>query len=136
MGYNTDFEGSLTFKCTPGIAQAQYIAELLDTEPSKDNDLERHINLEFSISTLRIKWNGGEKTYEMVDSVNWLVGKMREKWSDFALEGTLSAQGEEIDDKWELRFNDEGIAYKHDIELSGVRIECPNCECEFYYEPS
>jgi len=135
MGYSTDFEGQLTFKSEPTIKQIQRIQELIEQEPERGTDHDHYIDLELTLNPLSIKWNGNEKTRGMVESLNWIIRTMRHEYDDFWLEGELQAQGEGISDRWQLRFDLLGIAYKLDTPPTGNKTSCPHCDHEFYFEP-
>lgn len=134
MGYSTDFEGNLTFRNEPTINQIQRIQELIEEEPDRGSD-NNYIDLELTLNPLALKWNGNEKTRGMVESVNRIIRTMRHECAEFWLDGELKAQGEEIDDRWQLRFDLLGIAYKLDTPPAGHKAECPHCDHVFYIEP-
>jgi hypothetical protein len=59
---------------------------------------------------------------------------MKEKFPDFELSGQLLAQGENLDDRWEL-YIENGKINIRDIEIQGKIIECPHCQMTFVYNP-
>jgi len=66
----------------------------------------------------------------MVDIVNMITDNMRKKWLNFEFEGGFSAQGEDMDDRWNLLFDDEGVARREEVVIVGTRITCPHCAHE------
>ena len=72
------------------------------------------INLELNEDCSGLRWNGSEKTYDMVNVVNFILEQMRKDDPDFGLEGEMIAQGEEIYDRWTLVIKD-GIACEKQV---------------------
>ena len=58
---------------------------------------------------------------------------MHEDYPDFELTGSLSAQGEEFDDRWTLIMK-EGLAIKQEVKIVGEKVTCPHCEECFILE--
>lgn len=151
MGYSTEFRGTLTFKQEATASQLAELKKYLEKdvrdiygipynrmpqELFKDGKYGSgwcHIDLELTDDFSALQWNGAEKTYELEHIVNWLTDKMREKYPDFALEGKLTAQGEDMEDRWELVMQD-GFAVKRPLVVVGQRITCPRCEESFILE--
>lgn len=126
MGYNTDFRGVLKFTKELTAKQIIYLNKLLN----EDDNWDWNIDLEFTKEFDGLKWTGTEKTYGMVETLNYIINNMREKWDDFMLEGTLEAQGEEIRDVWNLEI-ENGVAVKKKVIMTDKIIECPDCGHEF-----
>ena len=96
MGYSTQFEGVLYFTNPPSAAQLTVLQSMFD-------DYDLRIDLEITRDGVGLEWNGAEKTYEMVESVNYILETMQKEWPDFGLRGELLAQGEDIHDRWRLK---------------------------------
>jgi len=139
MGYSTDFKGELKFKTELSATQLGVVNSFCgeDCRDHKDwigSDGLYYVDLELLNDFSGLKWNGAEKTYGMVDLVNMLIMNMRVQWPDFGFTGKLLAQGEDIDDRWELIISEDGMARRSEVAATGTKIKCPNCECDFYYE--
>ena len=137
MGYSTNIKGSLKFAADPTREQLAYIKQFFGKdirklEPGREHEF-YYIDLELTDDLLGIQWSGAEKTYGMVDMVNWLGGKMREKWPNFAFVGQLACQGEDADDRWKLVLR-EGFAVRVDDPPAGRKVECPECGHYFFVE--
>ena len=135
MGYSTDFEGELKFTEELKASQIAKVQSFLDEDcrdhPEWGNEDLYYVDLEFLPDYSGLKWNGAEKTYGMVEIVNMIIRNMRTEMPSFGLEGKLLAQGEDVDDRWELVF-ENGIAVKKDLPQNGQKVVCPHCEQHFY----
>jgi len=139
MGYSTEFKGVLRF--TKELTREQLVKvksfcgeDCRDHPEWEDAEGLAYIDLELSADFTGLKWNGAEKTYNMVDVINLIIVNMKKDFPDFGLKGSLFAQGEEFDDVWRLCFNEDDFAEKEDIIITGKRITCPHCEEDFIYE--
>lgn len=130
MGYSTDFDGVLTFKEPLTSDALGYLNTFLD---ERSDEIDAYVDLEITKDFKGIKWNGAEKTYYMVEAINFITEKMREKYPEFELEGQFNAQGEDFSDRWVLDMVG-GKAVKKEVVLKGKIITCPNCEEEFELE--
>jgi hypothetical protein len=63
-----------------------------------------------------------------------VIRLMQEKYPEFSLTGKLLAQGEAIDDRWQLSVKN-GKVKTQDIAIEGKEIECPHCHQTFVYDP-
>ena len=130
MGYTTEFMGTLHFVTPLTFDEESYLCSLFG-EDRRDHP-EWHaphdftyIDLELSPDGNGITWDGSEKTYGMVEMINWLIQHMRDViMPQFGLRGELLAQGEDMTDRWVLVINEAGFAEKrHTTE----RTHCPHC---------
>ena len=129
MGYSTDFSGVLTFKEELTATQLNKLNSFLGEDCRNHPEWEAsaglyYVDLELTEDFSGIKWNGAEKTYDMVDIVNMILTNMRKVIPDFNLEGKLLAQGEDIDDRWELVMED-GLAVRREVPHTGQKVTCP-----------
>lgn len=148
MGYSTDFSGVLKIKNDLTASQLRELNRILnsDTEDllkefpeafrgdnyqAKNAYIQLELNQEFN----GIQWDGSEKCYYMTEVVNVVIECMKKTVPDFELEGSLLAQGEEPEDRWNLVIN-EGVAKKIDTHPQGKKITCPCCGEKFFYEES
>lgn len=78
-----------------------------------------------------VKYNGAEKSNDMVDNVNLITAAMREKWPEFRFQGEFFCQGDEVGDVWYLRFDANGHAYRDEAINRTTICVCPNCGTAF-----
>lgn len=137
MGYTTNFEGEFKFKEELTGSQLAKIKSFLGEDCRDHPEWGRtdltYIDLELLEDFSGLKWDGSEKTYDLVDKINLIIIEMRKEIPDFDLTGKMSAQGEEIDDKYEIIIKD-GLAVQVDIKPSGTKVLCPHCKESFYLE--
>lgn len=137
MGYSTDFTGELKFskelKASELAEVKTFLGEDCRNHPEWESLHLTHIDLELLDDFTGLKWDGSEKTYDLVEKVNLIIKRMRKKYRDFSLYGEMSAQGEDFKDRWILRIVD-GEAKRIEIKLNGDVITCPHCEEEFLLE--
>lgn len=137
MGYNTEFKGELRFTSELTASQLAKVKSFMG-EDCREHPEWNTINLTWIDMELLedfsgIKWNGGEKTYDLVEKVNLIIDQMRIDCPNFGLEGKLMAQGEDIDDRWMLLI-ENGRAIEKKILISGTKVRCPHCDEEFILE--
>lgn len=140
MGYSTDFKGELKFTQEPTAPQLAKLKSMFGEDfrehPEWPRDPKWYVNyidLEFTDDFTGIRWNGAEKTSELDHVVEAVIQEMRKTWPDWGLTGTMLAQGEDIEDRWELRVNGDKVQHV-DIPIGGTKIRCPHCEREFVLE--
>jgi len=135
VGYSTNFQGELKFTeelKASQIAQVQsFLTQDCREHPEWGNPECYYVDLEFLPDFSGLKWNGAEKTYGMVEIVNMIIKNIQKTTPTFGLKGRLLAQGEDIDDRWELVF-ENGIAVRKELPHTGSKITCPHCEESFY----
>lgn len=140
MGYSTEFKGELKFNRDLTGSQLARVKQFFEEDcrdhPEWGNDKLYYVDLEFNDDYSGVRWNGAEKTYGMPDVVNMITRIMRQEYPDFKFKGKLLAQGEDIEDRWELVISDQGLAERRDIVVSGDKVTCPHCGEEFIYEGS
>ncbi len=140
MGYNTNFTGELKFIAEATAPQLAALKAMMGEDCRDHPDWNAtglyYIDLELNEDFTGIKWNGTEKTYELEKLVNVVLRVMREKWPAFGLVGTLSAQGEDVEDRWALTIGEDGLAHKVKVALTGKIVTCPHCEERFALEAS
>lgn len=142
MGYTTNFKGHLNFTSELTASQISFIQKFMGEDirdhrewwiNGQDPDL-TYIDLELTDEFDGLQWDGSEKTYDLVEKVNFIREHMRMRWPNFDLQGTLLAQGEEVDDRWRLVCSGSGPAVREDVALSGREVECPHCGENFRLE--
>lgn len=138
MGYSTEFKGELKFAKELTASQLAKLQSMCGEDcrdhPEWNAKGLYYVDLELTKDFSGLKWSGAEKTYGMVEIVNVVTAQMRKEWPDFTLVGSLHAQGEDMEDRWVLVMDPEGIAQKQEIVISGERITCPICEGKFILE--
>ena len=140
MGYTTTFKGELKFNQELSGKQLGILKKFFGEDQRDHPDWKKtntycngwyYLDLEFNDDFSGIRHSGAEKTYEMVEQVNFLTYEMRKIIPDFRFVGELSAQGEDIGDLWKLKINKEGWAYSEEVPLTEKIIQCPHCGEEF-----
>lgn len=146
MGYDTKFKGVLRFVHEPSVAQIKALNDLAG-EDAREHAADwaltatearnlSYIDLRVTRSLDGLEWNDEtEKTRGMVEAVNLVTRLMRAKWPEFQLTGELKAQGEDSDDRWILRMDEHGVAFKIDDKPTGLKVACPECGHKFRVEP-
>ncbi len=138
MGYNTEFKGQLKFVKELSTKALQKLSEMLGEDcrdhPEWGSIGLTHIDLRITKDFSGLEWDDDtEKTYDLPEKINLVTRHMRIDFPEFELEGKLLAQGEDIDDRWEL-IMEEGVATEKMLVASGTKITCPHCDEEFYLE--
>lgn len=143
MGYNTRFTGTLTFTCELSVPMLKRLNEFFGEDPCDHPEwgLGRdvgYIDLKLAPDYSGLQWDDGtEKTYGLEISVAMVVREMRKEWPQFGLRGSLLAQGEDVEDRWELVVNEvSGFTEKRKVPIPGTKITCPHCRRKFYHEGS
>jgi hypothetical protein len=138
MGYTTEFRGELRFSKELTASQLAAVKAMCGEDcrdhPEWGAPGLFYIDLELTDDFTAIKWNGAEKTYNLDKLVNVVLAEMRKKWPDFGLLGTLAAQGEDAEDRWELTILEDGQAHKMQIATTGKIVACPHCDKRFALE--
>lgn len=143
MGYYTKFKG--VFKIEPELKATQlaHLKQFLGEDFRDHPDWiknEYYHNLHYSIDLQLtddfsgLEWDGMEKSQEMVAQVNYIISQMRDICPEFKLSGKFIAQGENIQDSWELIIDETGWAKKLETPPTGTEIICPHCKKIFFYD--
>ncbi|RKZ54551.1 MAG: hypothetical protein DRR16_01235 [Candidatus Parabeggiatoa sp. nov. 3] len=137
MGYHTDFKGTLKFTHPLTVEQKTYLETILGEwclEHPEWNvpQLRYGVDLELLDDESGLQWNGGEKTYDMDQIVMLVIRLLQQKYPEFGLTGKLLAQGEDIDDRWQL-YIENGEVKTRELSIEGKEIECPHCHQKFVY---
>jgi hypothetical protein len=145
MGYSTNFKGELEFEKPLTSDALGYLNGFL-SQDRRDIGLDGdglykqgygsywyHIDYELLPDFSGIRWNGAEKSYDMDGIANFLIDTMKARYPDFGLTGKLVAQGDDVDDRWELVIKD-GRAVKVETKPTGAAIICPHCEGKVYVD--
>lgn len=140
MGYSTDFTGELKFSEELKAGQLAFLNTILgeDCRDHPEWDVEKDlygIDLDLLEDFSGLVWNGAEKTYDMDKLIETVIKVMRTRWPKFSMDGKLLAQGEDIDDRYEIHVNGERVEIKN-VVIEGTKITCPHCEEQFVYNPS
>jgi hypothetical protein len=136
MGYTTTFEGKLTFTQTPTVEHLRALKAMIGEDARDHPDWGdvpasfNYIDLDLTDELDGLQWSGAEKSYGMVDQVNFVLRRMRKEWPAFGLTGAMAAQGEEAEDAWTLAIVD-GTAVRQPRVLPGTRVRCPECKHAF-----
>jgi len=138
MGYSTDFKGELKFKNELTAKQLAKIKSICGEDcrdhPEWNAGGLTHMDIELNDDFSGLRWNGSEKTDDLVEKVNYLVAEICKEWPDFRLAGELHAQGEDFDDRWVLKIDGDGFANRREIVIVGEKVQCPHCHAKFILE--
>jgi hypothetical protein len=138
MGYSTQFNGELKFTSELTAKQLAKVKSICGEDCRQHPEWQAshltYMDLELTKDFSGIRWNDSEKTYDLTEKVNLLIRLMRQEWPDFGLSGQLFAQGEDFDDRWALVMTSPALAETKEIIITGQRVRCPRCECEFILE--
>lgn len=144
MGYSTEFTGEMKFKTELSASQLAKVKSFLDEDIREHPEWQGsvvpndawiyYIKLEFLDDFSGLRWSGVEKTNGLHAMLNLITLEMRKEYPDFCLEGSMMAQGEDVEDRWQIIIDDTGMAQKIDIVIMGSRVTCPHCEQEFILE--
>lgn len=131
MGYSTNFTGELLFNSELTVPQLRKVKSFMAKDcrehPEWDAVNLSYIDLELLDDFSGIKWDGSEKTYDMVDKVNLITREMRKEFPEFGFKGHLRAQGEDHDDTWILWIGVDGVATENKVPLPEGTVKCPEC---------
>ncbi len=138
MGYKTTFKGEFKFTQELTASQLAKIKSFLGKDcrdhPEWNNTNLYRVDLVLLDDFSGLEWNDEtEKTYSMVGLLNLIIDQMRKDMPEFGLSGKFLAQGEDIDDRYEIIIKD-GRAMKRQVIIAGTKIMCPHCEEYFYLE--
>jgi len=134
MGYNTDFKGVLALRDGTTVEELRRLKSFLGVDCRDDENLCSYgldyIDLELTDDLSGLRWNGAEKTRGMTEAVGMILNEMRGEFPEFTLTGTLQAQGEDADDRWDLIADGDSVRTVK-YKMVGERVTCPNCEYQF-----
>lgn len=139
MSYSTDFKGELKFKTELTATQLAKVKAFCGAECREHKDWLGSegltwVDLELLGDFSGLRWDGSEKTYDLAEKINMITANMQQDCPDFGFTGKMLAQGEDVDDRWELIIGVDGKAVRKDVVVTGTRIECPCCGDSFLYE--
>lgn len=136
MGYQTEYKGEFKFSQELSASDLAYLKKMLG-EDSRDHPewgikLDNYyVSLEFLDDFSGLRWDGMEKTYNMPQILDFILTKMQERLPEFSMDGRMVAQGEDVDDLYEITIVD-GVPIKRDLKPTGRKVQCPHCEEYFY----
>lgn len=137
MGYSTQFTGVLEFTKELKASELAKVKTFLGEDCREHPEWEKtdltYIDLELLDNFSGLQWNGAEKTYDLVEKVNLIIEQMQKNFPDFGLQGELIAQGEDLNDRWILKV-ENNVATERKIVVSGKKITCPHCGEDFILE--
>lgn len=127
MGYHTEFRGVLHFTTKLTAPQRAAIRQILGEDcrdhPEWDAANLTRIDLILLFNGELISWDGSECTTDMPEKVNVVIREMRKLYPDFGLYGTLTAQGSEVGDIWELYIGEDGFAHRRKLVITHEVLE-------------
>ncbi len=131
MGYSTEIKGKFLFTHEATVSQLKRLKEFFGEDGRSHSDWDytkgkiAYIQWELTKEMDGLEWDGNEKFYSIVESLNFIIHNMRKEWPDFGLSGECLCQGEDIDDRWNLKIGTDGFAYREDREVKTMK--CPEC---------
>lgn len=129
MGYNTQFSGTLLFPPEMTIREVlrvqRFLGEDCREHPEWGDTELTWIDLSLTGDASGLEWNGGEKSYNMEEKIELIINNMRKDFPDFYLNGILAAQGEEIDDRYKIIVNANGVFKATLLSETEGMITCP-----------
>lgn len=145
MGYTTKFTGTLEFIEEPKASVIAYLKNQVLGEDCREHpkwpeilnmpEIKDFTYLDFELTEYfeGIEWDGSEKSYDMPAKVGVICALVRNNFPEFkGFKGRLEAQGDEVDDRWYLKMNEDGMTAKRvDIKPTGEKICCPLCQNYF-----
>lgn len=106
MGYTTEFEGALSISPPITTEHRKIINDFALEDHRYDKEPVPGYYCQWVVDDLgRLEWDGGEKFYEYVEWLRYLVVTFFEPWG-YTLEGKIRWRGEE--------FNDNGTIFVAD----------------------
>lgn len=139
MGYTTDFIGEIKPDRELTASQISLMQKLFNFDPrggdySADSPYSfYYIDLGFNEDYSGFLWNGAEKSYGMVEQVQYVIDEFRKEFPEVNFNGEFMCQGEEYDDRWKLVVKNNE-AKKIPIVLKGKKTICPVCGEEYILE--
>ena len=128
MGYTTEFQGILTFKKEPSVNELAKLQTFFGEDCRDHPEWDcggSYIDLRFSDGFTGIEWDDEtEKNNGMADHVNLIIREMVKEFPDFALDGQMIAQGEDMSDRWVLIVANN-VAYRKEVSMN--KTVCPHC---------
>lgn len=132
MGYSTQFTGRLNLVHPATPEQREALREMFGEDCRDHPEWEApglyYIDLQLTADGQGIQWDGAEKTYDLDQLVNVVLREMRKRWPAFGLEGSMTAQGDEVSDRWSLAIGPDGMAHKLPLASTGCVVTCPHCQ--------
>lgn len=108
MGYNTDFKGQIQIEPPLNEHEWAYWTKFAEDDHREDKSLpSAYCQWIPNIAGDAIIWDGNEKFYESDKWMKHIVSQLKE--TGHKCNGTIIAQGEDIDDRWKLIVNDNNV---------------------------
>ncbi len=133
MGYSTDYQGQIRIN-NLDLERVRILNLYLGKDKRDLNLLKEDFealpfyffNVELNVGMTALQWDGSEKTYGMLEMLNFL----REKATlEFGEGDNMVCQGEEGPDRYLLVVENNEIVKK--TELVGRSASCPKCSHQF-----
>lgn len=137
MGYSTEFVGG--FKLNRELTHKEWV-ELRKLGNEYDQDLyaqytdtpetvpDSYLQWEPNDEGTEIVWNGGEKFYDYIHWLRWLI-KHYLAPHGLVLNGKVEWRGDELEDIGIIYANDNKITH-HKTKIEGL-VTCPECSHKF-----
>ena len=143
MGYDTDYKGVLLFsnEDTLTAKELRYLTSILREDVREHPEWkifmnEKNYSLTFIYFELLddfsgIRHSGAEKSHNQDEAINLIKSLMEHEFKKpFILKGKILCQGEDIEDRWFLSIDKDGVASRIDISVETITT-CPSCGYRF-----
>lgn len=136
MGYSTEFSGG--FKLNRDLTHKEWL-ELRELASYKEEVYKKYTETPETIPNsylqwepnengTEIVWNGGEKFYDYIHWLRWLI-KHYLKPHGLVLNGKVEWRGDELEDIGIIYATDNKITH-HKTKIEGL-VTCPECSYKF-----
>jgi hypothetical protein len=111
MGYDTDFKGAFTFDRPLTVEHANVLAEFAEKDHREEHTLSApsaYCQWVPSQDGTKLVWDGGEKFYDYVGWLKYLIKHYIEPWG-YKLNGEVTWQGEDSTDMGKIVVEDSDV---------------------------
>lgn len=137
MGYTTNFDGIIQFDRELTVEEFRELEDLA-SEPWESDYYKKfaetrpdsYLQWEPTRDGTGLEWNGGEKFYNYIEWLEWLMTHFFEP-KGIRCNGIVNWQGEEIGDLGKITVGNNVVTTE---EIKIDKIKCPNCGEEFARE--
>lgn len=97
-----------------------------DHEDWENNFGGTYINYKLTDDLSWLEWDESDKSYDMVEKLNFVINEIRKVNSEFSLKWKLIAKWEDPKDRWELVMVD-WLAKRVELAVNNL-YKCPCCD--------
>lgn len=127
MGYTTNFEGKLKLNKALSLSDYRWLANFADERHEGERATEQKMPGIWcqwvpSEDGEYIQWDGGEKFYEYIEWLQWLVVNFFQP-KGYVLNGKIDWEGEDSEDIGTIIVKDNMVSVQEKVMVS----KCPHC---------